>query len=55
MDDQWLIEVKESPEIEGTMIVMIIANDSVATAQETFDKFATPEDDYGFTRTHIPI
>jgi anti-sigma regulatory factor (Ser/Thr protein kinase) len=56
VDDQWLIETRENPPVAGTMIILIIANDSIATTQQVFDEFAGAEpDDYGFTRTHIPI
>ena len=54
-DDQWLVDLRENPKVDGTIMIMIIRNESVATAQETFDKFASPDDDYGFSKTHIPI
>ena len=53
--DEWLIEVRDQPETEGTVIVMNISNNSELQIQEIFDKYALADDDYGFSRTHIPI
>jgi hypothetical protein len=53
-DDDWLIEVHDEY-LQGTDIVMKIDPDSERTTTETFDKFATEHDGYGFTRTHVPV
>jgi len=55
LDDEWLLEVRDQPETEGTFIVMIIGNDSSLAAQDVFDKYALADEDYGFSRTHVPI
>ena len=52
-DDDWLIE--EQAEIfSGTLVRLRISPDSTRTIQEIFDRYATG-DDYGFSRTHIPV
>jgi anti-sigma regulatory factor (Ser/Thr protein kinase) len=52
-DDEWLLEVKEHEPTDGTMIVMTIHPQAIHTSQEVFDRFQ--DDDYGFSRTHVPI
>lgn len=55
LDGDWLIE-SEGIIGEGTMIRMRIATDSPRTLKAVFDQFANPEaDDYGFSRTHVPL
>ena len=53
-DDNWLIETHDEY-LQGTDIVMVIDPNSERTTTETFDKFATEHDNYGFTRTHVPV
>ena len=53
-DDDWLIETHDEY-LQGTEIVMKIDPNSERTTTETFDKFATEHDNYGFTRTHVPV
>ncbi len=40
---------------KGTYVSMALANDSTRTTQEVFDHFASEEDDYGFTKTVVPV
>ena len=53
--DDWLIEVDESPAMEGTVVSMEIRTTTDLTRTEVFEKFASEHHDYGFTRTHVPL
>lgn len=48
-----LIEAKKH--IEGTSVVMEISLNSTRPLQEIFDKFASEEGDYGFTKTQLAV
>lgn len=52
-DDDWLIEVKDHREIEGTSIVLEININTKRTDKEIFDKYT--DDEYNFSRTHVPV
>lgn len=49
----WLLEDK-SDSFQGTLIRMIIRLDSKRTTEEVFNYF-TDKDDYGFSKTHVPV
>lgn len=49
----YLFENKKS--FEGTCVMMEINKDSDVNTQEVFDEFTAIDDDYGFTKTHIPV
>lgn len=53
-DENWLIE---EPEIDkkGTTIQMRIDPKSERTSQEIFEKFASELEDFGFTKTKVPV
>jgi anti-sigma regulatory factor (Ser/Thr protein kinase) len=53
----WLLgfEEENGGEKEGTFIVMEISTNSTRTAKEVFDKYSGGDDDYGFTRTIVPV
>ncbi len=53
-DADWLIETQEE-DLQGTYIEMEIDPNSERTTKEIFDRFATEHEDYGFTRTHVPV
>lgn len=53
-DDDWLIEDKEQ-EQKGSVVSMSIREDSARTTQEVYGRYAAEADDYGFTRTHVPV
>lgn len=53
-DADWLIETHDE-DLQGTAIELEIDPNSERTAKEIFDEFATEHDDYGFTRTHVPV
>ncbi len=55
-DDDWLIEVDEEPSVmPGTWVLMRIATNSQRTTRHVFERFAASHDDYGFSKTHIPV
>jgi anti-sigma regulatory factor (Ser/Thr protein kinase) len=53
-DSDWLIETtaKRNP---GTDVFMHIFQNSERTAKEVFDKYTDIEDDYAFSKTHVPL
>ena len=52
--DDWLIEDREHPS-PGTSVHMKISPFSEHTMQEVFDRYATDQDDFAFSRTHIVV
>jgi len=52
-EEDWILET-ENP-TRGTRVVMALSNRSARTAQEIFDAYADPDDDYGFTKTIVPV
>lgn len=53
--DDWLIENDYNVKVDGTYISMIININSERTLQDVFNKFASPEFDYSFNVTHVPV
>ncbi len=53
-EDDWLLEDRDK-DFHGTGITMSIGLQSNRTIQEVFDRYATQDDDYSFTRTHVPV
>jgi len=53
-EDQDWISQREGPRA-GTWVFMLLSNHSKRTAQEVFDRFASEEEDYGFTKTVVPV
>lgn len=51
----WLVDIEQRPEIKGTSVLMNISAHSQRTFREVADKFAAGEQDYGFSRTCIPL
>jgi len=54
----WLLEDEiNAPKqhLQGTTVVMQIRPDSTRTTQSVFDVFANPEQDFGFSKTQIPV
>jgi anti-sigma regulatory factor (Ser/Thr protein kinase) len=51
----WLLEPYADRPIEGTLVFMRIDVDSRVTTREIFDRFTADFEDYGFTKTHIPV
>lgn len=52
-EEDWILE-REIPK-NGTAVIMSIGNGSPRTTREIFDKFSSRGDDYGFTRTVVPV
>lgn len=52
--DDWLTEHRQE-HAQGTAIRMRICTLTKRTTKEVFDKFSTPNDEFGFARTHVPI
>ena len=52
-DDDWLLEDEEQS--RGTIVAMIVNPASERTTQEVFDRFASGDADYGFSKTHVPV
>jgi anti-sigma regulatory factor (Ser/Thr protein kinase)/virulence-associated protein VapD len=50
----WLIENMES-EDKGTFITMKISKKSEHNVKEVFDKFSPELEEFGFTKTHLPV
>lgn len=59
--EDWLMDTNDtgpdaySPYSAGTSVVMVIATNSKRTSKEVFDRFSGADEDYGFTRTHVPV
>lgn len=51
--EDWIME-REAPDT-GTSIFMSLANQSQRSDKEVFDRFASEEEDYGFTKTVVPV
>jgi anti-sigma regulatory factor (Ser/Thr protein kinase) len=51
--DDWLLE--DEAQTAGTMVSMVVSPSTARNAQETFDQFASADDDFGFSRTHVPV
>lgn len=54
-DDDWLIEDRTSEQEPGTLVKMKIGNNTERTLKEVFDRYASEENDYSFSKTHIPV
>lgn len=50
----WLLEDRDHP-VDGTSVSMAIDPLSSHTTKETFDRYATDQDDYAFSRTHVVV
>ncbi len=53
-DDDWRMDQAAVP-VEGTQIRMSVRLDSTLDLHEFFERFASSEDDYVFSRTHVPV
>jgi anti-sigma regulatory factor (Ser/Thr protein kinase) len=49
----WLTESRSL--VVGTAVGLEIRSNSTHTMQETFDRYATEQDDYAFSRTHVVV
>lgn len=53
-DLDWIYEIRRQIPL-GTLVSMELRNDAVRTAKEVFDSFASSDEDYGFTKTVVPV
>jgi biotin operon repressor len=53
----WLLgfEEDDAGQTEGTFVIMEIDNSSARTTKEVFDKYSAEDDEYGFSRTIVPV
>ena len=52
-DQDWILERHKFS--SGTCVLMRIKNDSTRKVKDVFDRFASEDDDYGFTKTVVPV
>jgi DNA-binding transcriptional ArsR family regulator len=50
----WLLGMADT-DVKGTDITMFIGNKSRRTAKSVFEKHSAADDEYGFSRTHVPV
>jgi len=53
-EENWLLEDKKEI-FKGTRIIMEIGTKSNRTTKRVFDKYTATNDDFSFTRTHVPV
>ncbi len=56
-DDEDWITGDEQPqrEVNGTLVAMMMRNDSETDLQDVFDEYSSGDDDYGFDKTVVPV
>jgi anti-sigma regulatory factor (Ser/Thr protein kinase) len=52
-DEDWILQ-NQSPSI-GTLITMKLKNNTSRTLKQIFDKFTSDDDNFGFTKTVVPV
>ncbi len=53
-DAEWLTET-DRPELIGTTIQMVVSLNSDLRPNDVFEQYSTPETEYAFSKTHVPI
>jgi anti-sigma regulatory factor (Ser/Thr protein kinase) len=51
--EDWVLERERS--ISGTLVAMTLSSHTSRTTKKVFDRFTTGDDDYGFTKTVVPV
>jgi anti-sigma regulatory factor (Ser/Thr protein kinase) len=51
--EDWILERDRCA--AGTMVLMSLSNHTARTTRKVFDRFTTARDDYGFTKTVVPV
>lgn len=51
--EDWIVQL--DPSVAGTKVSMSLGNHATRTAKKVFDRFTTADDDYGFTKTVVPV
>ena len=54
-NSDWLIEQESGRVRRGTHVFMTIDTESELTTAEVFDRFTSERQEYGFTKTHVPV
>ena len=52
-DEDWIMKNQQNH--QGTWVAMKLKNNTSRTAKEIFDKFTADEDNYGFSKTVVPV
>lgn len=52
-EQDWLVESRATS--QGTLVAMSIRSDSTHTDKEVFERYASEQDDYAFSRTHVVV
>lgn len=52
-DDDWLLE--HDLDVQGTSVIMSIDPRSDRNIQQVFNTYTSAEEDFGFTKTHVPL
>lgn len=52
--DDWIMEAERAP-IQGTQVTMVIPTNATHTTKEIFDNYRAEYDEYGFSKTVIPL
>ncbi len=52
--EDWILDRSEKP-TDGTLVTMFLHNHTARTVRKVFDKFSSEEEDYGFTKTVVPV
>ena len=52
-DKDWIMENQQNH--QGTYVVMLLKNNTSRTVNEIFDKFTADDDNYGFSKTVVPV
>ena len=51
--EDWILERDRC--VPGTMVLMTLSNHTARTTKKVFDRFTSGDDDYGFTKTVVPM
>jgi len=51
--EDWIVQL--DPSVAGTTVTMSLGNHTTRTTKKVFDRFTTADDDYGFTKTVVPV
>lgn len=52
-DEDWIL--KRDSRVMGTAVLMTLSNHTARTTKKVFDRFTSGGDDYGFTKTVVPV
>ena len=55
LEGDWLLDSDEKTLVRGTSVTLLIHTNATQTVKEIFDKYRAEFDEYGFSRTVIPL